>query len=96
MTKTKIETAEHHTYTISACGIVAEVGKFIEEKTSITKSVIKHPVFTLKTKQKSFKIICDVVAMPKDAVVGTELKVLLTASTIRTKGGLKTNYFLSK
>ena len=95
MAKTKIETQEHHTYTISACGIVAEIGKFIEEKTSITKSVITHPVFTLKTKQKSFKIICDN-AIPKDAVVGNELKVLLTASTIRTKGGLKTNYFLSK
>jgi hypothetical protein len=95
MAKTKIETEEHHTYTISACGIVAEVGKFIEEKTSITKSVIKHPVFTLKTKQKSFKIICDT-NIPKEAIVGKEMKVLLTASTIRTKGGLKTNYFLSK
>jgi hypothetical protein len=94
MGKTKIELKDHHTYTISACGIVAEVGKFIEEKTSITKSVIKHPVFTLKTKQKSFKIICN--TLPKDAVVGNELKVVLTASTIRTKDGLKTNYFLSK
>ena len=94
MGKTKLEILDHHIYTISACGIVAEVGKFIEEKTSITKSVITHPVFTLKTKQKSFKIICN--TLPKDAIVENELKVILTASTIRTKDGLKTNYFLSK